>query len=148
MGVLLGDLVAVLGQNRLVGFLGPLGPRPVLGRFGGQILLTKALQDQLPRLGLGGLAFALAAKDMVQNLFGSITVLLDRTFTVGDWIKVDDQEGSVEALGFRSTRIRTFYNSLVTVPNSKFITATVDNMGARRFRRRGSHPRRKQHPPA
>ena len=86
-------------------------------------------------LGLGGLAFALASKDMVQNLFGSITVLLDRTFTVGDWIKVGDQEGTVEALGFRSTRIRTFYNSVVTVPNSQFITATVDNMGERRFRR-------------
>jgi len=86
-------------------------------------------------LGLGGLAFALAAKDMVQNLFGSITVLLDRTFTVGDWIKIGDQEGSVERLGFRSTRIRTFYNSVVTVPNSKFITADVDNMGERRFRR-------------
>lgn len=86
-------------------------------------------------LGLGGLAFALASKDMVQNLFGSITVLLDRTFTVGDWIRVDEREGSVEALGFRSTRIRTFYNSVITVPNSKFITATVDNMGERRFRR-------------
>ena len=86
-------------------------------------------------LGLGGLAFALAAKDMVQNLFGSITVLLDRTFTVGDWIRVGDQEGSVERLGFRSTRIRTFYNSVVTVPNSKFITADVDNMGERRYRR-------------
>jgi MscS family membrane protein len=86
-------------------------------------------------LGLGGLAFALAAKDMVQNLFGSITVLMDRTFTVGDWIRVGDQEGTVEALGFRSTRIRTFYNSVVTIPNSKFITADVDNMGERRFRR-------------
>ena len=86
-------------------------------------------------LGLGGLAFALASKDMVQNLFGSITVLLDRTFTVGDWIKVGDHEGSVERLGFRSTRIRTFYNSVVTVPNSQFITATVDNMGERRYRR-------------
>lgn len=86
-------------------------------------------------LGLGGLAFALAAKDMVQNLFGSITVLMDRTFTVGDWIRVGDQEGTVEALGFRSTRIRTFYNSVVTVPNSQFITANVDNMGERRFRR-------------
>ena len=86
-------------------------------------------------LGLGGLAFALAAKDMVQKLFGSIIVLLDRTFTVGDWIKVGDQEGTVERLGFRSTRIRTFYNSVVTVPNSQFITATVDNRGERRFRR-------------
>ncbi|MCU7960782.1 MAG: mechanosensitive ion channel family protein [gamma proteobacterium symbiont of Bathyaustriella thionipta] len=86
-------------------------------------------------LGLGGLAFALAAKDMVQNLFGSITVLLDRTFTVGDWIVVDGIEGSVERIGFRSTRVRTFYNSRVTVPNSKFITANVDNMGERRYRR-------------
>lgn len=89
----------------------------------------------LAGLGLGGLAFALAAKDMVQNLFGSVTVLMDRTFTVGDWIVVDDVEGTVERMGFRSTRVRTFYNSLVTVPNSKFITANVDNMGERRFRR-------------
>lgn len=89
----------------------------------------------LAGLGLGGLAFALAAKDMVQNLFGSVTVLMDRTFAVGDWIKVGDVEGTVEHLGFRSTRVRTFYNSQVTVPNSLFITAEVDNMGERRFRR-------------
>lgn len=93
------------------------------------------ISSLLAGLGLGGLAFALAAKDMVQNLFGSVTVLMDRTFTVGDWIIVDGVEGSVERIGFRSTRIRTFYNSLVTVPNSKFITADVDNMGARRYRR-------------
>ncbi len=86
-------------------------------------------------LGLGGLAFALAAKDMVQNLFGSVTILLDRTFAVGDWIIVDGKEGSVERIGFRSTRIRTFYNSVLTVPNSTFITANVDNMGERRYRR-------------
>jgi len=93
------------------------------------------ISSLLAGLGLGGLAFALAAKDMVQNLFGSVTVLMDRTFTVGDWIIVDKVEGSVERIGFRSTRIRTFYNSLVTVPNSKFITANVDNMGERRYRR-------------
>ncbi len=89
----------------------------------------------LAGLGLGGLAFALAGKDLVQNLFGSITVLMDRTFTVGDWIVVGDVEGTVERIGFRSTRIRTFYNSLVTVPNSRFISASVDNMGERRYRR-------------
>ena len=89
----------------------------------------------LAGLGLGGLAFALAAKDMVQNLFGSITVLLDRTFAIGDWVVVDGQEGTVERIGFRSTRLRTFYNSLVTIPNAKFITAEVDNMGERRYRR-------------
>lgn len=89
----------------------------------------------LAGLGLGGLAFALAAKDVAGNLFGSITVLLDQTFHVGDWVIVGDVEGSIEHIGFRSTRIRTFYNSLVSVPNSIFITATVDNMGKRRYRR-------------
>jgi len=93
----------------------------------------------LAGLGLGGLAFALAAKDMVQNLFGSITVLMDRTFTVGNWIVVDGNEGTVERMGFRSTRVRTFYNSLVTIPNSKFITAEVDNMGERSYRRYKAH---------
>ncbi|MDA0822900.1 MAG: mechanosensitive ion channel [Proteobacteria bacterium] len=89
----------------------------------------------LAGLGLGGLAFALAAKDVAGNLFGSVTVLLDQTFHVGDWIIVGDVEGSVEHLGFRSTRVRTFYNSVVSVPNSIFITATVDNMGQRTYRR-------------
>jgi len=89
----------------------------------------------LAGLGLGGLAFALAAKDVVQNLFGSITVLLDRAFNVGDWVIIGDIEGTVENIGFRSTRIRTFYNSLVNVPNSQLITASVDNMGQRKYRR-------------
>jgi len=89
----------------------------------------------LAGLGLGGLAFALAAKDVAGNLFGSITVLLDQTFHVGDWVKIGDVEGTVERIGFRSTRIRTFYNSLVSVPNSTLITANVDNLGARQYRR-------------
>lgn len=89
----------------------------------------------LAGLGLGGLAFALAAKDVAGNLFGSITVLLDQTFHVGDWVVIGDVEGTVEKIGFRSTRIRTFYNSLVSVPNSGLITANVDNMGQREFRR-------------
>ena len=93
------------------------------------------ISSLLAGLGLGGLAFALAAKDMVQNLFGSITVLLDRTFSVGDWIVTEGVEGTVEEIGFRSTRVRTFYNSLITLPNSHFITASVDNMGKRRYRR-------------
>ena len=89
----------------------------------------------LAGLGLGGLAFALAAKDVAGNLFGSITVLLDQTFHVGDWVIIGDVEGSVEHIGFRSTRIRTFYNSQVSVPNSNLITANVDNMGKRTYRR-------------
>lgn len=86
-------------------------------------------------LGIGGLAFAFAAKDTVENFFGSVAVVLDRPFEVGDWVVVDDIEGTVEELGFRSTRVRTFYNSQVTIPNSNLVRANVDNMGRRRYRR-------------
>jgi MscS family membrane protein len=89
----------------------------------------------LTGLGLGGLAFALAARDTVSNIFGSLTILLDRPFHIGDWVRIGDIDGSVESVGMRSTRVRTFYNSLITVPNGELITATVDNMGARRYRR-------------
>ena len=86
-------------------------------------------------LGLGGLAFALAAQDLVKNLFGSLTVLLDRPFQVGDWVVIGGLEGTVEEVGFRSSRIRTFYNSLITMPNAILIDTAVDNLGARSYRR-------------
>ncbi|MDA7952083.1 MAG: mechanosensitive ion channel family protein, partial [Pirellulaceae bacterium] len=86
-------------------------------------------------LGIGGAAIAFASKDVLGNFFGSLTVLSDRPFEIGDWVIMGDVEGSVETVGIRSTRIRTFYNSLIVVPNSTLVTATVDNMGQRRFRR-------------
>ena len=89
----------------------------------------------LAGLGIGGLAFALAAKDTVENLFGSVTVLIDRPFQIGDWVVIGEQEGTVEEIGFRSTRVRTFYNSLITIPNATLVNAAVDNLGARRYRR-------------
>ena len=89
----------------------------------------------LAGLGIGGLAFALAAKDLLGNFFGSLTVLLDRPFQIGDWVVIGDVEGSVEEVGFRSTRVRTFYNSLITLPNAILTNTKIDNMGARRFRR-------------
>lgn len=89
----------------------------------------------LAGLGIGGIAFALAAKDTVENLFGSVTVLTDRPFQIGDWVKIGDQEGTVEEIGFRSTRIRTFYNSLITIPNALLVRSAVDNLGLRRYRR-------------
>jgi MscS family membrane protein len=89
----------------------------------------------LTGLGLGGLAFALAAQDTAKNLFGGVTVFIDKPFEIGDWIAVDDIEGTVEAVGFRSTRIRTFYNSQVTVPNGRLVDTGVDNMGRREWRR-------------
>ena len=89
----------------------------------------------LAGLGIGGIAFALAAKDTVANFFGSIMILFDSPFQVGDWIVLGSVEGTVEEIGFRSTRIRTFYNSLVTVPNSDLMNARIDNMGRREYRR-------------
>lgn len=86
-------------------------------------------------LGLGGLAFALAAKDTAANLFGSMMILSDSPFRSGDWVKFGDVEGTVESVGFRSTRVRTFYNSLVAVPNAVVANETIDNMGRREFRR-------------
>ena len=86
-------------------------------------------------LGLGGMALALASQDALSNVFGSFLVMIDRPFEIGDWIIFEDHEGAVESMGIRSTRIRTFYDSEVTVPNSKFTSAIVDNMGRRKFRR-------------
>lgn len=98
-------------------------------------VLQFSIKSLLAGLGLGGLAFALAAQDTVKNFFGSLTVVLDRPFEVGDWVLIDGIEGSVEELGFRSTRIRTFHNSVITIPNAKLLTAVVDNMGRRQYRR-------------
>ncbi|MEC9092418.1 MAG: mechanosensitive ion channel family protein, partial [Planctomycetota bacterium] len=85
--------------------------------------------------GLGGVAIAIASKDVLGNVFGSLTVLTDRPFEIGDWVITEGIEGEVESVGVRSSRIRTFYNSLVVVPNSRLTTAIVDNMGRRKFRR-------------
>ena len=90
-------------------------------------------------LGIGGLAIAFAAKDTIANVFGSLTILGDRPFEIGDWVVLDNAEGSVETVGIRSTRIRTFYNSVISVPNSQLMTAVIDNMGRRRYRRFKTH---------
>jgi MscS family membrane protein len=89
----------------------------------------------LAGLGLGGLALALAAQDTAANVFGSVAIMFDNPFKVGDWIKLKDAEGTVEEIGFRSTRIRTFYNSVVTLPNAMIAKEVVDNMGVRPARR-------------
>lgn len=87
-------------------------------------------------LGIGGLVLALAAKDSVENIFGSLTILFDMPFGLGDWVKIGaDVNGVVEEINLRSTRIRTFADSVVTVPNSNLTKAAVENFGARRQRR-------------
>jgi MscS family membrane protein len=89
----------------------------------------------LAGLGLGGLAFALAARDTLANLFGSIMILTDRPFGMGDWIRTTHAEGTVEEIGFRSTKVRTFANSLVTIPNSLVASSNIENW-SRMFKRR------------
>lgn len=86
-------------------------------------------------LGIGGLAFALAAQDTVSNLFGGITIFADKPFIVKDWIKVSDIEGIVEEVGIRSTRIRTFAGRLITVPNKVFTQSSIENVSAEPSRR-------------
>ncbi len=89
----------------------------------------------LAGLGLGGLAFALAAKDTVANFFGSVMIFIDKPFQIGDWIVMQGVEGIIEEVGFRTSRVRTFYNSVVTVPNSLVVNSTIDNWGRRQYRR-------------
>ena len=89
----------------------------------------------LAGLGLGGAALALASKDTIANLFGSIVIFLDQPFYVGDWIEIGDNEGVVEEVGLRVTRIRTFANSLITIPNAQLTTLTINNWSRMRKRR-------------
>ncbi|WP_297336828.1 mechanosensitive ion channel family protein [Algoriphagus sp.] len=89
----------------------------------------------LTGLSIGGVAIALAAQDTIKNFFGSVMIFIDKPFQVGDWITSGDIDGTVEEVGFRSTRIRTFRNSLMYVPNGKIADAVLDNHGLRRYRR-------------
>ncbi|MGI6683947.1 MAG: mechanosensitive ion channel family protein [Bacillota bacterium] len=87
-------------------------------------------------LGLGGLAFALAAQQTLANLFGGIVIITDKPFSIGDWILTPSVEGTVEDINFRSTKIRTFAQAVVTMPNSTLANEPITNwsrMGKRRI---------------
>jgi MscS family membrane protein len=106
----------------------------------GALAVLKGLgTDLLPLLtglSIGGLAFALAAQDTLKNFFGSLMIFMDKPFHIGDWITSgSDIDGTVEEVGFRSTRIRTFRDSVIYVPNHILSNASVDNHGLRKYRR-------------
>lgn len=82
----------------------------------------------LAGLGIGGLALAMAAKDMVSNFFGGVTVLTDKPFKIGDRIKISGYEGNITEIGLRSTRLKTLENRIVTIPNMKFTDQLVENV--------------------
>ncbi|HYG14971.1 MAG TPA: mechanosensitive ion channel family protein [Bacteroidia bacterium] len=86
-------------------------------------------------LGIGGLAIALAAQETLSNLLGSFIIFLDKPFKAGDFVNVSDITGTVEKVGFRSTRIRTPDKSLLTVPNKKMIDSPLNNISLSSFRR-------------
>lgn len=87
-------------------------------------------------LGVGGIAIALAAKDTLANFFASLNIMTDNSFSQGDWIKTDDFEGTVVDIRMRTTRIRTFDNAMITVPNSQIANAHILNWSKRTVGRR------------
>ncbi|MEO6168939.1 MAG: mechanosensitive ion channel family protein [Chitinophagales bacterium] len=93
------------------------------------------LTSLLAGLGIGGLAVAFAAQESIKDIFGSITVFLDKPFVVGDVVKIGEVEGTVERVGIRSTKMRTANRTLVTVPNKKMLDSSVDNQSQRSHRR-------------
>ena len=95
------------------------------------------LNGLIAGFGITGLIVTLAAQDTAKNLFGGVVIFLDKPFVVGDWIQFDKYEGTVEDITFRSTRIRTFENSVVNVPNSVLSNTSINNwsrMEKRRFK--------------
>lgn len=105
----------------------------------GSIFIAAALNFDLTTmvagLGITGIALALAAKDSIANVFGAVTVLLDRPFRVGDWIVVGKVEGEVMSISLRTTLLRTGDDTVVTLPNATLTSKPVDNYGKRRWRR-------------
>ena len=97
-------------------------------------LLNFDVTTVLAGLGIGGLAFALAVQDTLKNFFGSVMLIWDRTFRVGDLVRIGAHEGVIESVGPRTTRIRGLDDSLLTIPNADLTTQHVANYGARRFR--------------
>ena len=116
--------------------------RGIIYIVAGVLVISKLgynLNGLIAGVGLGGVILTLAAQDTAKNLFGGAVIFLDKPFIVGDWIEVDKYEGTVEEITFRSTRIRTFENAVVNIPNSIISDASVTNwskMEKRRYRTR------------
>jgi MscS family membrane protein len=133
---------AAYTNSRVDDILVPLAQKTlkfVIVALGGILTVKVAFQlDVWPvftGLGIGGFAVAFAAQDAIKNFFGSLSLVFDQPFRKGDWVIVSGVEGTIEHVGLRSSRIRTFYKSQVTIPNGEIMNAVVDNMGRRTMRR-------------
>jgi len=98
-------------------------------------LLGYSVTSLLAGMGIGGLAVALALQDTLGNFFGSIFIFMDRPFTIGDMVRIGDVEGTVEQIGFRTTRIRTWPKTVVCIPNKTVAGTVIDNLSKRPIRR-------------
>lgn len=116
--------------GRLVGIVAAIG---VLIR--GADALGMPAYSVVAGLGVGGLTVALASRDAAANLLGSIFIMVEKPFRIGQMIQLSGHTGTVENVGFRSTRLRTLDNSLISIPNSTVINSTVENLSARPERR-------------
>ncbi len=87
-------------------------------------------------IGVGGIAIALASKDTLANFFGSLNIMTDNSFSQGDWIIANDVEGTVVDIRMRTTRIRTFDNAMITIPNSELANTNIKNYSKRKIGRR------------
>jgi len=101
-----------------------------------QNIFGQDITTWLAGLGIAGLAISLAAQDSLKNFFGSITILLDRPFKVGERIVYSGYDGVIDDIGFRSTKIRTAMGHLVTIPNANIVNNPVENIGRRPYIRR------------
>ena len=99
--------------------------------FIGQSILGINITTLLAGAGVCGLALAFAAKDTIANFFGSVMIIVDKPFSVGDRVKFENIDGVVEIVGFRSTRIRSLDGHLLTIPNSKVADAAIENISKR-----------------
>jgi MscS family membrane protein len=122
------QLVPIL-NNLLTGIVFIFGFFKVLQLFG--VDTTTMLAGAT----IGGLAFALASQDTVKNFIGTVAIFLDKPFQIGDWISAAEVTGSVEEVGFRSTRVRAADSTVFQIPNSKLSEMVINNSGLRLFRR-------------
>jgi MscS family membrane protein len=122
----LDDQVVPLVRKTLRIFLVVIGVMFVV-----ESVFEKDIAAWLAGLGIAGIAISLAAQDSLKNLFGSITILFDRPFKVGERIIYAGYDGVIEEIGFRSTKVRTLTGHLVTIPNAKIVSDPVENIGRR-----------------
>lgn len=124
----LDDQAVPMLRKTLKIFVGLLGAVFVISNMGFSVT------SLLASLGIGGLALALAAQDSVANFFGSLVLFTDAPFHVEDYVAVGDVVGTVEEIGFRTTRIRLDDDALVSVPNQTFTTSNITNFSKRTCR--------------